>query len=90
MCVACRPDGQRPEPGGRERFDFTSDGLPDLSPRRWMSIGGLCLSTAATARSRIAPAAGLGDQIYALNVARAGFDNDGNPTSCCCAAAGKS
>ena len=32
-----------------------------------------------TARSKtVRPSAGLGDQIYALNVTRADFDNDGD------------
>ena len=47
-------------------------------PRSTSPMAPRCTSTAATARSRTArQAAGLDDQVYALNVTRADYDNDG-------------
>jgi hypothetical protein len=67
--------------GGSIFDDFTGDGLPDLFTTSLDADLGASLYVNrgdGTFEDRTA-AAGLGDQIYALNVARADFDNDGKP-----------
>lgn len=67
--------------GGSVFDDFTGDGLPDLFTTSLDVDRGASLfvnkgdGTFADKSS----AAGLDDQVYALNAVRADFDNDGNP-----------
>ena len=58
----------------------TVTACPTCSPRRSMPTSGpRSGSTAATERlTTVRPRHGLGDQVYALNVTRADFDNDGD------------
>jgi hypothetical protein len=66
--------------GGSIFDDFTGDGLPDLFTTSLDAERGASLFVNlgdGTFEDRSGPA-GLGDQVYALNVARADFDNDGN------------
>ena len=66
--------------GGSIFDDFTGDGLPDLFTTSLDADLGASLYVNrgdGTFEDRSA-AAGLGDQVYALNVARADFDNDGD------------
>ncbi len=66
--------------GGSIFDDFTGDGLPDLFTTSLDADLGASLYVNrgdGTFEDRSA-SAGLGDQIYALNVARADFDNDGD------------
>ena len=65
--------------GGSIFDDFNGDGLPDLFTTSLDADLGASLFVNrgdGTFEDRSA-AAGLGDQVYALNVARADFDNDG-------------
>ncbi|MFI5454110.1 MAG: FG-GAP-like repeat-containing protein [Isosphaerales bacterium] len=67
--------------GGSIFDDFNGDGLPDLLTTSIDSDLGASLfinRADGTFEDRSA-AAGLSQQIYALNLARADFDNDGNP-----------
>ena len=66
--------------GGSIFDDFNGDGLPDLFTTSLdVDLGHRCSSTEAMGRSRIGPPRpGSSDQVYALNVARADFDNDGD------------
>ena len=79
---AGRPDGRgaRTWPAAASSTTSTATACPTSSPPRSTPTGGpRCSSTGATARSRTGrPSAGLGDQVYALNVTRADFDNDGD------------
>ncbi len=66
--------------GGSVFDDFTGDGLPDLFTTSLDDDRGASLFVNrgdGTFEDR-SEKAGLGDQVYALNVARADFDNDGN------------
>ena len=78
-----RPEGLLPQPGlaGGSIFDdFTGDGLPDLFTTSLDTDVGATLYVNrgdGTFEGRSA-SAGLGEQIYALNVVRADFDNDGD------------
>jgi hypothetical protein len=66
--------------GGSIFDDFTGDGLPDLFTTSLDAELGASLFVNrgdGTFDDR-SKAAGLGDQVYALNVTRADFDNDGN------------
>jgi hypothetical protein len=66
--------------GGSIFDDFTGDGLPDLFTTSLDADLGASLYVNqgdGTFANRSAPA-GLGEQIYALNVTRADYDNDGN------------
>lgn len=66
--------------GGSVFDDFTGDGLPDLFATSLDTDRGASLFVNrgdGTFEDR-SDKAGLGDQVYALNVSRADFDNDGN------------
>jgi FG-GAP-like repeat/ASPIC and UnbV len=66
--------------GGSIFDDFTGDGLPDLFTTSLDADSGATLYVNrgdGTFNDR-SGSAGLGDQVYALNAARADFDNDGN------------
>ena len=66
--------------GGSVFDDFNGDGLPDLFTTSLDADLGASLFVNrgdGTFEDRSA-SAGLGDQVYALNVARADFDNDGD------------
>jgi len=66
--------------GGSIFDDFTGDGLPDLFTTSLNADRGASFYVNkgdGTFEDR-STSAGLGDQIYALNVTRADFDNDGN------------
>ncbi len=66
--------------GGSIFDDFTGDGLPDLFTTSFDADLGasLFINRGDGAFEDRSAAAGLGDQIYALNVTRADFDNDGD------------
>ena len=66
--------------GGSVFDDFTGDGLPDLFITSLDADRGasLYVNLGNGKFEDCSDKAGLGDQIYALNVARADFDNDGN------------
>jgi tetratricopeptide (TPR) repeat protein len=66
--------------GGSVFDDFTGDGLPDLFTTSLDADRGasLFVNLGNGKFEDRSEAAGLGDQIYALNVTRADFDNDGN------------
>ena len=77
--------------GGSIFDDFTGDGLPDLFTTSLDADLGASLFVNrgdGTFEDR-SDRPGSSDQVYALNVAQADFDNDGTSTSCCCAAAGR-
>ena len=66
--------------GGSVFDDFTGDGLPDLFTSSLNTDRGASLFVNrgdGTFEDR-SDSAGLGEQVYALNVTRADFDNDGN------------
>jgi hypothetical protein len=66
--------------GGSTFDDFTGDGLPDLFTTSLDADLGASFFVNrgdGTFEDRSA-SAGLGDQVYALNITRADFDNDGN------------
>ena len=66
--------------GGSIFDDFTGDGLPDLFTTSLDADRGasLYVNRGDGTFADQSAAAGLGDQVYALNVARADFDNDGD------------
>lgn len=67
--------------GGSVFDDFTGDGLPDLFITSLDVDRGasLFVNRGDAVFEDHSNAAGLADQVYALNVVRADFDNDGNP-----------
>ena len=81
--AAGRPGGHgaRTWPAGASSTISTATACPTCSPPRSTSTWApRCSSTAATGRSRTAPPRPASTpQIYALNLARADYDNDGNP-----------
>ncbi len=72
---------QTNQAGGSVFDDFTGDGLPDLflTSLDFDRGASLFVNRGDGSFEDRSEAAGLADQIYALNVARADFDNDGNP-----------
>ena len=72
--------GARTWPAAASSTISTATACPTCSrPRSTPTWGPRCSSTAATARSRTArPRPASSQQVYALNVARADFDNDGD------------
>ena len=66
--------------GGSIFDDFTGDGLPDLFTTSLDADLGtsLYINRGDGKFEDRSASAGLGDQVYALNVARADFDNDGD------------
>ena len=82
VAVAGRPERSRgPNLAGGSIFDdFNGDGRPDLFTTSLDADLGASLFVNrgdGTFEDRSA-SAGLGDQVYALNVTRADFDNDGD------------
>ena len=78
-----RPDGPRPEHGRREhlrRLQRRRTCLICSPPRSTSTSGPRCSSIAATAHSKTdPPPPASSSQVYVLNLARADFDNDGDP-----------
>jgi FG-GAP-like repeat/ASPIC and UnbV len=66
--------------GGSVFDDFTGDGLPDLFTTSLDADLGasLYVNLGTGAFEDRSASAGLGDQIYALNITRGDYDNDGN------------
>ena len=86
-----RRRGARTWPAAASSTTSTATACPTCSPPRSMSTGGLAVRQPRRRHLR-GPlgGGGPGHQIYALNLARADYDNDGNPTCCCCAVPGRS
>ncbi len=77
--------------GGCIFDDFNGDGRPDLFTTSFDVTHGASLYVNrgdGTFEDR-SDAAGLDDQVYALNVSRADYDNDGDSTSCSFAGPGR-